>query len=82
MGMLDVTDPSITDVGGQSVEELRDMFPSDIEFAHNRTQLQSDLLSDRIFAHEESLEELKVENENSKKVTKPQHKPVFLPEEN
>ena len=39
MGMLDVTDPSITDVGGQSVEELRDMFPSDIEFAHNRTQL-------------------------------------------
>ena len=37
MGMLDVTDPSITDVGGQSVEELRDMFPSDMEFAHNNT---------------------------------------------
>ena len=81
MGMLDVSDPTITDIGGQSVEELRDMFPSDIEFAHNRTQLQSDLLSDRIFAHEESLEDLKVVDQKPKKITKPQYKPVFLPEE-
>ena len=65
--MIDVTDPSVTDIGGQSVEELRDMINDDIGFAHNRTQIQSDLLSDRIFAHEESLEDLKVVNQKSKK---------------
>ena len=77
--MIDVSDPTITDIGGQSVEELRDMSPTDIGFGRNRAHLQSDLLSDRIFAHEESLEDLKVEKQNSKPAVA-QRKPVVLPD--